>query len=157
MCWYDLVQDSIGTLAAARRAGIHQSPIRFANDVAFWAGKLRETFGIIISIFLHNTLFGRFPHFDVFRAEFWRINFTLDTERDIIFWFRETCTFVAAENMASEALGALTCPWTSGLENARSCRSTFSTANLFCWRKGTSIHSLMMYICLAGVGMHVRY
>ena len=31
MCWYDLVQDSIGTLAAARRAVIHQSPIRFAN------------------------------------------------------------------------------------------------------------------------------
>ena len=35
MCWYDLVQDSIGTLAAARRSVIHQSPIRFANDVAF--------------------------------------------------------------------------------------------------------------------------
>ena len=35
----------------------------------------------------NHTLFGRFPHFDVFRAEFWRINVTLDTERDIIFRF----------------------------------------------------------------------
>ena len=26
MCWYDLVQDSIGILAAARRSVIHQSP-----------------------------------------------------------------------------------------------------------------------------------